>query len=372
MTPLLTRIDQELSVCTDPLREAELLAERACYLARIGDFAEATSIVASLRRVYGDGRNARIAVWLMLAEGIILFFQSLDVRSRDRILRAYAICAVLPIVDLKLLTASWLAHLEFNRMDFRAMKNMIQICLTDGLQEASAWRVRIRIILADALMYARREVDARFWYEKARQDAIALGDDATLGALIYNRAALALGNLKIDSIESEIDPERARLLAKEVASASAYWKGAGQRALGQLLMWCEARILLVERRFSDAVLILKYLVKNDAPKTLQTGSQLLQIEYALALYECRMIQDAESVFSLIDVGSYSEMNIDDQIVFVSTYINVGECLGCHEIVKPFVPLVEPLRKSYTQMLRDLQLMLDELDLMKPSPDHQLS
>ena len=75
MKPLLTRIEEELAVCVDPLRRAELLGEKGCYLARVGDIDMSIETVRALRSDFGTASTPASLVWAMIVEGTDSVFQ---------------------------------------------------------------------------------------------------------------------------------------------------------------------------------------------------------------------------------------------------------------------------------------------------------
>lgn len=155
MSRLLARLDHELAGCRDPLRRAELLAERGCHLARVGDRAGAQRIAAELRQDHGDGRASRIAVRIMLLEGLMLFFDNLDPAATDRILRAHTVALAWRHDDLIRLTAAWLAHMQFVLGDYAAMARALEPCFDrpGACREASS---RVCVVLGNAHQIAGR------------------------------------------------------------------------------------------------------------------------------------------------------------------------------------------------------------------------
>jgi hypothetical protein len=363
MKPLLTRIDEQLSVCTDPLQRAELLAERACYLARIGRFAEANEIATSLRRTFGDGLNARVSVWVMLIEGLVLFYAHLDIKSRDRLWRAHAISVACKFGDLLLLTASWLAHIDFNRSDFTAVIGSLQKCVGRSLDLPSAWQVRVCLILADCFLYSRQFEVAKRWYEKARTSAVSLGDEATLGAIIYNRAALGLVNLRFEALVNSVSSEAIRFMSLELDSASSYQRGARHDSLTQLLAACRARILMLQKDYGAAASMLKAIIgRADLTLNLDSDRHLLLVELAECLHECGLTTEAREIFLSIRPEGFSVMTVDDQYMFLALYGKLAETMRLPGEAVKYLRLAESAKTAYATSVSELCLGLEMLAL----------
>lgn len=327
MIPLLTRIDNALAQCTDPAKRAELQAEQAVYLARIGDFDRANQVLSALRQDYGNGRSARISIWIMLIEGLIAFFDDTNPAARDRILRAHMISNAAHFHDLTNLTAAWLAHIEFNRCDFESMFRFLSICHDRSPASADSSNLRVCLLLADACMHCGQIKDARIWYERSRQQAIDLGDEASLAAAIYNKAALGLSQLRLAAVAGELDSDLIHFVSMEIASAHNFHHGAGHRSLTHLVDACRARMLLLRKNYGEALGIFQILLKDGAPLLgFKSDRLLLQIEYGLCLIGVGLRDDASALFATIDPECRIEMTMDDQLIFIASYIALAKAL----------------------------------------------
>jgi len=363
MTRLLTRIDQELNLCTDPQQRAELLAERACYLARIGDFAGANDIVLSLRKTHGDGHNASISVWIMLIEGLIYYFDGFDPRALDRITRAGVIGAASHLDELTRIATAWLAHLEFNRFDFRAMASAISKCRPVSSTESSQWHARVCLVIADAYMYTGQQANGDRWYQRARNSAVAIGDEATIAALIYNRAAMKLARLRLESASGNVDPDNYKLLSLEINSAQNFDAVVGHTSLMQLIEACRARISLSAGEFSIALGLYKRLLSNDSTRFGYFSDKLLlNIEYARCLLENGLKEAATSLLMCVDLEQANGMTSDDRYVFFAQYLELGKRLGVSSIVLTGEVWIEITKSAYLTDKALLQQLLDQLRL----------
>jgi len=87
MSQLLRRIDAELQVERMPTKRGELLARRACHLARLGQFIEARELIEQTRDAFPTDSHPHVSIWMMLAEGVLYTFEDLSAQGRDRVMR---------------------------------------------------------------------------------------------------------------------------------------------------------------------------------------------------------------------------------------------------------------------------------------------
>ena len=355
MTPLLTRIEQELAVCTNPLHEAELLAERACYFARTGNFADAKAIAAALRHSYGDGRSVSISIWIMLIEGLVLFFDSDVHNSRDRIYRAHAISKSAGLSRLRALTGVWLAHMEFEGARYNAMAQIVIDTIDVIDLNAHDSQSRLGIVLGDAFLYAGDRRQSQFWYERARWHATEIGDQATVGALMYNRPAFAL-SLHRASLCAGIVPSDAlqlKFIKLELESATSFQLGTGVRALTYLVELCEARVATLEGRFQVASNLFADL--RERAKTAHNSADRVSVEIDLAwcLAKTGRFDETNKIVSTIIPADIERLDIDDRLIAVWALEDIG---GLSKSIPPIINDVI----NVAQMSLTYKIDLDEL------------
>ena len=65
-------------------------------------------------------------------------------------------------------------------------------------------------------------------------------------------------------------------------------------------------------------------------------------------------------FLSINAQSYSQLTIDDQLVFLVSYVSVGRELGLHREVASYTALVDDVGARYRAGVRSLKQQLDKL------------
>lgn len=364
MSRLLARLDHELAGCRDPLRRAELAAERACHLARVGDIAGAQNVAAQLRRDHGDGRASRIAVRIMLLEGLILFFDNMDPAAADRILRAHTVAMAWRHDDLIRLTASWLAHMHFVLGDFGAMVQALGACFDrpGACIEASS---RVCVVVGTAHQFAGDAQAARPWYERARREAITLGDDATIGALVFNRPAMSLVTLRLDALYGRLDADELRMAAIGVESAWAYCLGAHQYSLMQLMRVCRARIAMLSGEPERAVVLFDELLQpQDTRFGFHADRLVPEIERAACLAAAGRVHDARIAFEALDPSLYVQLAVEDRLLFLLQYAALSQALGRPEQGAEWAGALAEVRGRYDSEIDRLKTALAGLSLSR--------
>lgn len=266
VSPLESRLTARIAEATDESLRGIYLAELACYYARVGDFDRAESHRVELRSVFGDGRDLRVSVLIMTLEALLLYFRELSPAARDRLLRARLLCAAGKEHRLLALTSAWLAHIDFNLDRFDEMSESIALGIESLDADDGAAECRLALVLGDAFMYCERETAAKHWYDRAHVSATRLGDQAAIGAMTYNRAALRVANLRMAKI---VEPNQAidfALARAELKSATNYQAVAGLRSLDHLLRAAQVGVLMLEGDFSRAsVQIQQVLDSGEVP-----------------------------------------------------------------------------------------------------------
>ncbi len=252
-----------------------LTAELACYWARVGEFDEAERLRKELRSTFGDGRDVRVSILIMCIEGLLLYFRDLSPGALDRLARASLLSVAAGHKSLIALTSSWLAHIHFNSNRYVEMSDAIGVCL-NSLEKSNLPAVcRVAMLLGDAHLYSGNAAVAQLWYDRARNAALELGDQAFVGALTYNRSALRVFVARVASAAATQSEDHSRLLAGEVQSAINYQAVAQLRSLDHLLAASRVGVLILQRNFSLARPVIEALLSSNDVKPLTPQASIL-------------------------------------------------------------------------------------------------
>jgi hypothetical protein len=264
MSPLEERLRAALGAETSEYERAHLKSELALYWARTGQFSEAEALRAELRSGYGQGQNTRISILIMLLEGLLHFFQALSPDSRDRVNRANLLSSTFRERDLLALTSAWLAHIDFNLCRFDAMATSLATCVANLEFDTGSANVRISLLLGDIFLFLGARQESQAWYERGRRAATSLGDQAAIGALTYNRAALRVASLRVEAVRRPLSPDDLQLLDVEVRSAINYQAIARLQSLDHLLQFAQVGSQMLSQRYESANKIIEKLLGHEA------------------------------------------------------------------------------------------------------------
>lgn len=329
MKPLLARIDEELATCADPYRRAELLGERGCYWARLGRFRSCQEIINLLRLEFSSSANPTLLVWAMIVEGIHNYFDALSSAALDRVFRAHECARALKAKNLCDFGAAWLAHLEFERSNFSEVVRLAEIVDKRGAECSVSAQSRMAMVLGDVMQFSGDRISSKYWYSLAHQMALRIGDQAALGALMYNRASFSVANLRANlaAREIEVDSELLKLASMELASARAFERAIGAVVLVHLLDLSDARVCLLQRDFSGA--LRRFYSVEPAIDSCERRSNRSHVSGDIMYCELmcgRTDRALEMAIDLID-SDHLSMDVDDRVVLARHLVDVFTAVG---------------------------------------------
>jgi hypothetical protein len=357
------RINQSIQKEPDPLRRSEWLAKLGCYLARVGDLEAATSALQELRSSGAFLADGRVAVRGMLLEGLIGFYGSLDPRSSDRVLRANALAKAGDAQDLDDLTNAWLAHFDFNANAFARCGERLASVMhrRTAFEDESA--LRAWLVFADMNLLCGRVARAKEFYERARRAAVAQGDQASMAAMFYNKAALSLSLVRADAASGAGLGGTGALhfLQSEIASAASYHRGAGQTSLGQLLDWMGARAKLEAKDYSGAVDAYRDLMATETVQNTSADGSLVCAEFAEALLQSGAVEEAIAVAArLLDVTP-DPSSFDDSLLVDDFKARFNAALGQRSPFSGQCVDIGLARQQYIQQVERVRGVADAVE-----------
>lgn len=360
MASFLSRIDSDIASAPNAGVRAESTARKATYLARIGEFASARSCLESLRLAYGRGTEPRVSISVMIAEGVLGFFESLTSSYRDRLMRANALSRAGGYSDLERLSAAWLAHADFSGGAYSRMEGHVRRCLLGSDCQQDEATMRAFITLADANLYVGRYSKASALYNRGRQLAVGLGDEATISAVIYNRAALKIARDRIATVLGLDDSEASQFQNLEVQSAASFHSGAGHRSLGQLIDVLKARELMSRGQFDEAAVILQTLVDQDVRTAYVNDIQVVKAELADCLLQCGKESEAKELIEDIAFGAAGSLDPDDRLILVSYELSFSKRQNANSLSHELVARRESAVRAYLEEVKELEGVLDRI------------
>lgn len=250
---LLTNLNTQASTTRDPVIWAMAVCRAASHFASHGRTAEAIKSIKVVREQFGKDLHFDIASWLMLAEGVLHYFQAQTFEAYDRIRRAYGLAIALQNNSALPSCAAWMAHMEFYDGKYIDMAKHIEEALERALSNDHQAIARSSLVLATAYHVAGEFQLARPWYESARLNAAAEGDDATISATLHNMASFRAANLRLDDAFGEAQPGDTRRANLEASSSITYDYAVDHRGLDFLSRMLRGLLFTIDKKFESAL-----------------------------------------------------------------------------------------------------------------------
>ena len=249
---LIERLDLAIAAATDPLRREHLKAERAGALARLGLLADARFALGGLRTQNQRHRDALLAAWIHLVDGLIDHFESIAPGAVDKFQRAYDLAESERHAPMQALAAAWLANCAFNASDLPALSRHVTHALSLAEPDHHAARARVGLVLADAYRCAGDDDASQDWYLRSRAHASAEGDSSMISVMLHNISSMRSGQIALDDAFGRADLDLARKALLEAESTANYDWGTGVASLSALVPLIRAQFLMVLGRFDAA------------------------------------------------------------------------------------------------------------------------
>ncbi|WP_201495824.1 hypothetical protein [Rubrivivax sp. A210] len=332
MTSLLvSKIQAKLRGALSPDARALLLAELACYFARTGEFEEAERIRGELRLAYADARSAPVSIMIMIAEALLLYFKELNPGARDRMLRANLLSRAFEEQRLASLSSAWLSHIDFNQGRYDSMVSAMNSAFEGASADDGSAMCRVAVVLGDAFAFCRIPEESKWWYERARQIAVVLGDRATIGALTYNKAALHVANLRLSAITDAVKLDEVALARRELQTATGYQFAAELKSLAHLLTSAAIGVAILESRIGDALAMLDaHFLEREVPAG-AIEIALHRADLAMCLALVGRNEEAKSKLIEMDLPGVDALGADDRALIYESLSRAAEEIGmCNE------------------------------------------
>ncbi len=322
-------------------------AERACYLARQGQYDVAAGELNLLRRRYEAQPHPAISTWLSLADGLMSHFTDLGVPARDKLRRAHALSAAGRLMPLHALSAAWLAHMDDTRMDVDSMARHLGQALHLAEPDHHAARSRANLVAAQALHSAGRLDLAMPWYQRARTHANAEGDDATISAIMFNMASIRATNMRqvaLTGVGNAMEGAYALMSADATISFDAR---TGAVSTMPLLPLLRAQILALQGEPAQALVV--YEEHLESARGMSRMHCAILADQAWCRSQVGQL-DAARVDALAAEASLgSDTQLDDRAATHSRSAQVFTALGDAEQAQRHTDLALPLWQDYRAM-----------------------
>lgn len=286
----------------------------AAYLARKGELDTARRIIAEIREEYRHAVVAQIFVEINYAEGVVDYFERGPAAAVDKLSRSLALTvAVGEDFGTVPLVCGWLAACYRQMGRWSDMGRMLERALSSITDLGSEGFCRTAIVVGDVLQEVAEYAEARYWYDCARRTANLLSDDTAVGAILYNRAALRLFNVRLDRGFDLGEALKEWRIDLEAASAENYTQYIGEHSIEWVFNLLKGQLKLLEGDYLHAALLLR-------------GSE--GSEYSLVGWPAvEALRNADLTLAKVRSGGFSAQDIEGEIERISAGIKSGRGLS---------------------------------------------
>lgn len=355
---LLLRLEAGIGSAKSTLEADCLRAERAGYLARLGRFEEVRAELAALHERYDARPNVEISAWVNLVEGLVIHSREMGQAARDKVLRAYALSGAAGLVQMRALSAAWLAHMDFLVADIVSMARHADEALTVADESHNSARARASLVVAQGYHQGGRLDLALPWYFSARQHAISDGDDAMISALMHNMAWLRASNLRQEKLLGirTVDENNYSLLSAQ--STAHYDLMVGATNLQGHIPILQAKLLVLSGKPAEAL----DLFDEHLPTVVREGLGRLQADLIADRAWCRVqlgqTSEAKEDAILAEFNIDLHGQFDDRAFAHSRLAEVFSALGESEAEARHQRLADAAWQGYVEFQARLVTLLN--------------
>jgi tetratricopeptide (TPR) repeat protein len=352
VAPLHVRLADELSRESNIERQAELLARLAAHLARIGRFDDATKKLVELRAGYAKIHTGPATVWIMLAEGLVHLFQEEQLKALDRIKRAQVLGRAMGYHAIIASASAWKAHIELGRSEFAALTESLGLAFENVDANDHDTHTRLAMVLFNALATKGDQVEAQKWFLRAHDRAVKNGDQASIEALLYNRATFGVANLRAACCFHAITPEDISFARSEMESVRNLQQLVrGTTLRNQLDLWF-ARLMILEGKFDEAVQCLQEVRTTHPFADTNFDQRFIDLEIAYCLAKSGAM-GAEEATGKEFADAFDSLDVDEQLVaaWMQFQIASGQQLSTEVAAK--AARLTNAKAAFEQMRTDL-------------------
>jgi tetratricopeptide (TPR) repeat protein len=306
----LAALNESISQTSPGAKLNHLLAERAAYLARLGDLAAAREEIKNIRAL-GEGlTDGRLTVLINLSDGLYHYYKNMGLQSRDRLSRAFALAIATGNFDLASRAAAWLALLAYGAYDFVAVAK--HLTASNDLQDRdSIAEARNALTIAMVIHLANRFDLAKPWYKKAHSLAAEVEDDAMISAILHNMSSLWLTNIRNSHLGSIETSDKSSMVMAGVRSTLNFDEIVGSTSQPAFTPLMRAQLLSSEGKYSEALTMYQGHVDSLDIEAVHGWQKWLQADRAWCVLQAGQRDGAKDEFDRILLAISDGDHVDD-------------------------------------------------------------
>jgi hypothetical protein len=321
MSEIVERLRSKIDSSPNEIEAACNRAELGCYFARIGKIHDASVIVAEMRNSGGIVASPSVAAQVFLLEGLIRFFGNSHQSPRERIARALALSQAIGDKGMISRASAWKSHLDFLDGDFRNMRDSIDLSFASATVDTIESVARCCITIGCGHTLTGHDDLGRTFFGVARDIAVSIGDEASIGAIIFNRAVHRISRERYKLRDNAFGILKDDLIDLEYSSSENFDTITKNSALSSLSAVWRARLLILRGRSTEALRIL------DQECSVATGNikeaTSLDVDRAWCYFVSSELELSRSHLSRISGEDIIGMDADERVLYFSLMAQLG-------------------------------------------------
>lgn len=322
----LGRIDAEIRKASD-VQAACLRAERASYLARLGEFQEAADAIADIKAVNRRWPNAHVTAWLKFAEGIATQHRDMAAVASDGLKRAKALANAVSDRRLQSLSAAWLAYIDYTQVNLESLKINLAEAISNLAPENVASDARISLTMGLMLHIGEGYEAASEWYDRCRNKAAVDGDELMISAMMHNMAWVRVADHRFRALstgQSEIVSVPTKLSAESTANFDAL---IGVKSLTSFVPLLRSQVHLLADEIDEALELLETYAITSVDDGLSRLQSSFISDQAYCYARIGRLKDAARGSQLAIEALNEAVQIDDRAATYSRLAQIFNLLG---------------------------------------------
>lgn len=320
-------INKRIQSAENEVNSEVFAAKKAAYLARTGDIDSAVELIDRIKSNALRKNLDFVAIYATFVDGVIAFYQDHTDQARDKWSRAKALSKAAGADSIRANSCSWLAHHSFGSFDLRGLEENLSEAFQLVTEDDSECLSRLFLVLAEALHLCGDRALANDWYLRSRGQALRLGDDATISAIMYNRAAMGIACSRQELLRNRLPIVDTRLVVLEAESTDNFDRLIGVVSLEDFTPLLKAQTYSLAGRFVDAEAIYAKGLAREPNKAQRRHRGWLLADWAYCLARSGSVEKAVSMARMAVDYISEDVQIDDLAALHSRLSTVYELIN---------------------------------------------
>lgn len=356
----IAEIDSQLPKAKDTQSHRLLRARKANLLTKVGRIAEARSLVDQLR-VENRAYEPNLSAWIMLVEGLLQHFGSLDVPgARDKFRRSYAVAVAIGNEELRAISAAWLADSDYRLTNYNSACERIKEVFNRSHSESHEARSRASLVIASMANLAGNIEIGSKWFKQARFHAVADGDIGMQSVMLFNSVSTRASALMVDNCLGLDTQAKAENLLAELNSVRNLDMGLGIQTLGTMIPTLEGELLGLMTRWPESISKLESVVNqvDSDGQARRAPRYWAQLTWCYASAGANDLAMSAASHAIRDAEDCSD--IDDTIILYSRLSSALSMLGSDSDAAIFKGYADRATHAYSEFRTTLGASIAKL------------